>query len=181
MAVEIDDVAPGLRVAGSQETCTGQALDLANLGVFTHAPVATGNFSYTIDWGDGTTPDTGSTDGTGTNGSTAQIVDPGSDSAPLVGTLGGQHTYSAAGNYYVAVTVTDPDGLSNTQTMEVAVDASAPVASPSPADQSGPAQQDTQPALGSPSPADSQPAARAIPKRASRPIPRYWRPSARRW
>ena len=71
-----------------------------------HAPVTTGTFSYQIDWGDGSTPDTG----------TATIVDPGSSTTPLVGTLGGQHTYATAGVYYVVATVTDPDGGSDTQT-----------------------------------------------------------------
>ena len=57
-------------------------------------------------------------------------MDPGSDSTPLVGTIAGQHTYATAGNYYVAVTVTDPDGLSDTQTFEVTVDASALLSAP---------------------------------------------------
>ena len=118
LGVQINDVAPGLRVVGSQETSAGQVLDLSNMGVFMHAPVTAGNFSYQIDWGDGSAPDTGTT---GTTGSAATIVDQGSATTPLVGTLSDQHTYATAGNYYIAATVTDPDGRSDTQTIQVTV------------------------------------------------------------
>ena len=126
LGLQISDEAPQLCLVGSQQTCSGQELDFSTgIGTFTHAPM-TGAFSYSIDWGDGSTPDTGSTDATGTSGSSATIVDPGSDCTPMVGTIAGQHTYATAGNYYIVVTVTDPDGLSNSQSLPVTVDASAP-------------------------------------------------------
>ena len=100
-----------MQLFGNQATTAGQVLSVAPLGRFMHAPVTSGNFTYTIDWGDGSTPDSG----------TATIVDPGSASTQLVGTIAGQHTYAAVGDYNVVATVTDPDGLSDTQTFEVAV------------------------------------------------------------
>ena len=50
LGLQINDVAPGLAVFGNQVTTTGQELDLSPIGRFMHAPVATGDFSYSIDW-----------------------------------------------------------------------------------------------------------------------------------
>lgn len=116
LGLQVSDVAPVLQACGSQVTTTGQQIDLSPIAQFTHAPVTTGTFSYQIDWGDGKPPDTG----------TATIVDPGSDTSPLVGVINDQHTYMTAGTYYVAVTVTDPNGGSDEQSVQVTVNASAP-------------------------------------------------------
>ena len=103
---------PSCAWSEDQESAEGQALVLSDIGDFTHTPVA-GNFNYQINWGDGSTPDTG----------TATITSQGSQSDPLVGTFGGQHTYAVSGMYYVAATVTDPSGGSDTQTFAVTVNA----------------------------------------------------------
>ena len=50
----------------------------------------------------------------------------GSGGTQLVGTIAGQHTYAAAGDYCVVATVTDPDGGSNSQTLAVTVNAPVP-------------------------------------------------------
>jgi uncharacterized delta-60 repeat protein/RHS repeat-associated protein len=112
LGLDVNDVPPTLQLFGNQVAATSQEIDLSPLGRFTHAP-DTGGFTYSIDWGDETTPDTG----------TATIVDEGSGTTPLVGTIGGDHTYQTAGVYYVTATVTDPDGGSDTQTLQVTVNA----------------------------------------------------------
>jgi subtilisin family serine protease len=106
---------PGLRAIQDQVATAGQALDLPNIGQFSH-PYVKGDFTYQIDWGDGSTPDT----------STPTITDQGSAAAPTAGTFGGQHTYALPGVYYVAETVTDPDGNSSSQGFRVTVNAGAP-------------------------------------------------------
>ena len=110
------DLSPVLRVVADQETSSGNLLDLSQLGTFTHATVE-GDFTYAIDWGDGSTADSG----------TAIIVSRGDGSDPLVGTFGGQHTYADAGTYYVAATIADPGGDSDTQTLCVVVNYGGPV------------------------------------------------------
>jgi uncharacterized delta-60 repeat protein/RHS repeat-associated protein len=119
LGLEVNDVPPVLQLSGDQVATAGQDLDLSPIGRFTHAPVTSGDFTYQIDWNDGTTPDTG----------TATIIDPGSDTSPLVGTISDDHTYAAAGVYYVAVTVTDPNGGSDTQSLQVTVNADPPTPS----------------------------------------------------
>ena len=96
------------------------------MALFGHAPT-TGDFTYQIDWGDGSTPDAG----------TATITDPGDSSDPLVGSFGGQHVYALAGNYYVAATITDPAGGSTTQTFEVTVNDAPPADSGDSGDDGG--------------------------------------------
>ena len=125
LGVQVTDVAPGLRVVGDQTASTGQTLDLSNMALFGHAPT-TGDFTYQIDWGDGSTPDAGQ----------ATITDPGDSSDPLVGSFGGRHVYALAGNYYVAATITDPAGGSTTQIFEVTVN-DAPPADTGDSDDSG--------------------------------------------
>jgi PKD repeat protein len=119
LGLEVNDVPPVLQLSGDQVATAGQDLDLSPIGRFTHAPVTSGDFTYEIDWNDGSTPDTG----------TATIIDPGSDTSPLVGTISDDHTYATAGIYYVTVTVTDPNGGSDTQSLQVTVNADPPTPS----------------------------------------------------
>ena len=114
LGVQADNVPPVLRVVADQQAAEGQELILSQLGIFTHASV-TGDFAYQIDWGDGSTPTTG----------TAAVISQGPPNDPLVGSFGGRHTYRTAGIYYVAATVTDPDGGSDTQTFVVTVERNA--------------------------------------------------------
>lgn len=61
-------------------------------------------FTYVINWGDGTTNDTG-----------AAIIDqPGDRGLLTAGSFAGSHIYTAAGSYVVAITVTDDDGGATT-------------------------------------------------------------------
>jgi RHS repeat-associated protein len=115
IAAQHQGALPALRATQDQVATVGQVLNLPTIGRFSY-PYVKGDFSYQIDWGDGSTPDTG----------TATITDPGSAAAPMAGTFGGQHTYYMAGVYYVAETVTDPDGDSSTQSFRVTVNDAAP-------------------------------------------------------
>ena len=110
VSVQASDVPPVLAVVGDQQTTAGQVFVLPEIGRFTHSSIA-GDFNYQINWGDGSVTDSGP----------ATIISQGSQTNPLVGSIGGQHTYSASGMYYVATTVTDPDGGSDTQTFLVTV------------------------------------------------------------
>ena len=114
VTITVNDEGPQLSLVGYQVTSTWSLLNLPEIGTFTHASEP-GDFSYQIDWGDGTTPDKG----------TATIVDPGSGVTPLVGVINGaQHVYIVAGYHEVAVTVTDPQGLSDTESLIVIVNQS---------------------------------------------------------
>ena len=64
----------------------------------------------------------------------------------MVGSINGQHTYATAGVYYVAVTITDPNGGSDTQSLQVTVNASVPTvtATIEPADASSSPPNDSQ-------------------------------------
>ena len=110
IGVVASDLPPVLGVIGDQQTTAGQAMNLPEIGRFTHSSVA-GDFTYQINWGDGSAPDTG----------TATIITQGSQTDPLEGSIGGQHTYSVSGVYSVVTTVTDPDGGSDSQTFMVTV------------------------------------------------------------
>ena len=118
LPIQITDVPPVLQLFGNQVATEGQALNLSPLGRFMHAPVTSGAFGYMVDWGDGSTPDSG----------TAAILAVASAGTQLVGTVPGQHTYAAAGTYCVVATVTDPDLQFATQSLEVVVNPASPVA-----------------------------------------------------
>ena len=82
---------PDQTISITQPSNTAQ-LTLPTLGMFAVTPTAT-NLSYTIDWGDGTTPDTPTS-------APAYPVNTlfqggGSTSALLAGSFGGQHTYNS--------------------------------------------------------------------------------------
>ena len=85
LPVQMQYTPPVLRmVVPDQVTSVGQTLNLPTLGMFTSKPDAT-SFNYTIDWGDGTTPNT----------PTGTIITSGGGSALLVGSFGGSHTYES--------------------------------------------------------------------------------------
>ena len=124
----IQGVPPILRISQQYVTATaGQDLSLPQIGTFSHPYVQTG-FSYSIDWGDYSTPDTGTTaNGGGTGGSTAAIISAGTPGDYTIGTIGGDHTYAEAGTYYAEVTVSDAEGNSDAQTMQVVMNGLGPV------------------------------------------------------
>ena len=76
------------------------------------------SFTYGINWGDGSNPDTGS----------ATVDVPGSTGKVTRGTFDGTHTYANDGKYTVALTVQDDDnGLSVTRLVTVLVTNVPPV------------------------------------------------------
>ena len=121
----IQGVPPILRISQQYVTATaGLDLSLPQIGTFSH-PYVQSPFTYQIDWDDGTT-DTGTTAGGGTGGSTATIVSAGSPGDYTIGTVGGDHTYAQAGTYYAEMTVSDAEGNSDAQTMQVVVNGQGP-------------------------------------------------------
>ena len=83
LQIVIHDVAPSLCVIGDQTASAGECLSLSEIGTFSH-PNVSGNFTYSIDWGDGSC-DTGT--------ATASL----GDDATLHGSFGGEHCYSFGG------------------------------------------------------------------------------------
>ena len=122
LTANVSNVAPALTVPGSQATDEGNPLNLAKIGQFTDpgfsSAVAGTNetFTYTINWGDGTTPSTG----------TATVTQAGSAGTPTTGSFDGSHTYADNGTYTATVTVTDDDGGATSKTIQVTVSNVAP-------------------------------------------------------
>lgn len=118
--VVVADVAPTLSLTVTPPVLAteGAQLSLPGLATFTDPGFgATETFTYSINWGDGTAPDTGN----------ASITVGGSPGVRTQGGFGGGHTYAAAGNYTTTVTVTDDNGGTDTKTFAVAVADAPPV------------------------------------------------------
>ena len=101
---------PGIGVSGSTIAGTeGSSTGAVTVATFTDGPLITSNtsppsdFSVSINWGDGSGPDT-----------TATISQPGGSGSAYVVT--DSHTYAEKGTYTTAVTVTDAHIASNTAT-----------------------------------------------------------------
>ncbi len=127
-AVHVNNVAPTVTPAAEQFLDEGGTLILADVATFTdpgfrHAPLGSDEtFIYTIDWGDGSSADSG----------VALIDSPGEPGAATVGSFDGSHTYVDNGVYPVTLTVTDDDGGGTIATITVTVNNVAPtVALPS--------------------------------------------------
>ena len=120
---------PTLHVAAAQTVAQGQTFALDNLASFSYPDAVavtngvTNDFSYTIDWGDGSAP---------LHGSNVDVHRAGrhDDGSPFLGALRQRHRRTArsrtstvtSGTYYLAVTVTaDSSGLSDTQTIPINV------------------------------------------------------------
>ena len=129
--VIVSNVAPTLMVVGPQTINEGSLLSITDLGMFTdpgfdnplntHDPSNGGQvaetFTYSINWDDGTSADTGS----------ATIDTPGGVGKLTAGSFDGSHTYADNGDYTVKVTVTDDDGgVSDVKTFHVIVSNVAP-------------------------------------------------------
>ncbi len=115
--VVVENVAPTLTVVDDQVVYEGQSFSLTNLAVFTDpgfdfatgSPATVETFSYSIDWGDNTTPTTGS-----------PTIDVTGEAGVLTeGSFDGSHTYAEAGIYTVVVTISDDDGGSDVQSFVI--------------------------------------------------------------
>ena len=125
LTVTVNNVAPTLTVAPNQTVDEGTQLSITNIGQFTdpgfNNPLNVGGetteqFTYSIDWGDGTPADSGSP--------TINVA--GSPGVLTAGSFDGQHTYADNGIYTVTVTVSDDDGGTTSDTLTVTVNNVAP-------------------------------------------------------
>jgi len=125
--ITVSNVAPTLTVVGNQTTNEGSQVSITDIGTFTDPgfnnpsnPIPGGEtaetFTYTIDWGDGTTASSGS----------ATVDTLGSAGSPTSGSFNGSHTYADNGVYTVTVTVFDDDGGSHQRTFTITVNNVAP-------------------------------------------------------
>jgi hypothetical protein len=115
----ITNVIPTLTVIANQTAIRDQPLRITNIGGISDpgfsnpaaTPPTVETFTYTINWGDGTTVDSGS----------ATIDRNGNASAPTLASFDGTHTYTAAGTYTVTVRVSDDDNGAVQRTFQVVV------------------------------------------------------------
>ncbi|MDZ4784068.1 MAG: PKD domain-containing protein [Planctomycetia bacterium] len=122
--ITVNNVAPTLTVVTDRTTDEGTQVSITNIGAFTDpgydTPPAGGavneTFTFTIDWGDGTTDSAG----------TATIDDVGGVGDLTDGSFEGSHTYADDGTYTVTVTITDDDGGTDTETFTITVNNVAP-------------------------------------------------------
>jgi PKD repeat protein len=123
--VTVNNVAPTLVVAPDQVVNEGALLAITNIGQFTdpgfNNPLNVGGetteqFSYSIDWGDGTPVQAGAP--------TIDVI--GGPGVPTQGSFDGSHIYADNGVYTVTVTVVDDDGGVAVQRFEVTVNNVAP-------------------------------------------------------
>ncbi|MHC4717643.1 MAG: PKD domain-containing protein, partial [Planctomycetota bacterium] len=89
-----------------------------DIATFTDVGFGAGEtFSFSMDWGDGTDPDTGQAD----------VDAPGSPGVPTAGSVDGVHTYIDDGTFVVTITITDDDGGQDAASMTVTVSNVAPL------------------------------------------------------
>ncbi len=119
---DITNVAPTLTVPPTQTVMAGEPLTLSQglfgisdpgFGTSGTSPPKSETFTYSIDWQDGTAASTG----------TATVTQVGNATRDTLATFSASHTYANAGDFQVAVTVTDDDGGSDTEVFTVQVSA----------------------------------------------------------
>jgi hypothetical protein len=126
-AVNVLNVAPALDAIADRTLSEGSLLSITNLGLLSDPgfdnpdnPVVGGElaetFTYTINWGDGTTTEAG--------GATVDLV--GSPGVRTAASFDGAHTYADDGVYTVTVTVFDDDDGQAVRTFLVTVNNVAP-------------------------------------------------------
>jgi len=138
-AVFVKNVAPTMTVVGPQTVNEGSILSLTNIGQFTdpgfNNPLNAGNilnggetteeFTYEINWGDGSATESG----------VPTIDQVGGVGTPTAGSFDASHIYADNGVYTVTVTVRDDDGGEISKTFLVTVnnvDPSLTLANPNP-------------------------------------------------
>src|SRR5262249_9717150 len=116
--VTVNNVVPNLTVAPDQATKEGDLLSIPDIGKFTEPVIGSSqHFTYSIDWGDGIAPDTG----------TATIDIPGVPGETRTsGSFDGAHSYADNGVYTVTVKVDDGIGGISMATFTVTVANVAP-------------------------------------------------------
>lgn len=126
ISATVTNVAPVLTVVGNQAALHGVPLSITNIGEFvdpgfTYQPSggigSTENFTYQIDWGDGSALTVG----------TPTIDIPGAAGIPTQGSFDGTHTYTTTGVYTVTVSVRDDEAGTGTGTFQVSVTGIPPV------------------------------------------------------
>jgi hypothetical protein len=146
LTLTLPQAPPTLHVAGAQTVAEGASFALDNLASISDADAmpsgdvtawttaagnsvnVTSDYSYTIDWGDGSAP---------FNGSNVEVINAGGSGQPFLGALSSNtpdgpltHVYTDPGTYNVAVTVTEnSSSLSDTQIIPVTVVQLAPTIS----------------------------------------------------
>ncbi len=115
--VVVTDVAPTF-TATLPDVIVGQGatLSLPSIGfsdpTFAEtSPSYTPSFTYTIDWGDGSTASTGA----------ANISQVGANGTPTLGDFTGSHVYTSASTYTVTVKIDDHEGQTTTEAFTVQV------------------------------------------------------------
>jgi hypothetical protein len=104
--LQIGNVAPSLWIKGKRTINEGDTLNLPDLCMLTDpgfdnpAAGTSETFTYSIDWGDGTTPD---------SDAVANITH-GSSGVPPRGTFGDSHVYTGSGIYIITALASDDDG-----------------------------------------------------------------------
>ena len=109
LTVTAVDDAPTLNVVGNRTVTKGQTLSVTDIGTF--SDVDSSSFTYSINWGDSTTPSTGN----------ATVDVPLQAGVSAQGSFDGSHVYANAGTYTVSATVTGNGGASSTRTFQVTV------------------------------------------------------------
>ena len=134
LTITVDNVVPTLVVVPNQVASESGLLVLPNIGTLSDPgfdnPLNAGNatnggetqetFTFTINWGDGTTSSAGA----------ATIDTPGAVGLLTMGSFDGSHVFADNGTYTVTVTVADDDGGSRVQTFTVTVANIAPALNP---------------------------------------------------
>ncbi|MHB0960242.1 MAG: PKD domain-containing protein [Pirellulaceae bacterium] len=121
--VTVQNVVPNLFVRGRRTVAEGTPFTVTDIGMFTDpgfdnpAGGSVERFTYGINWGDGSGPDTGD--------ATVDVM--GGAGKVTRGTFDGTHTYTNVGQFKVALTVTDDDnGSSVTRMMTILAENAAP-------------------------------------------------------
>ncbi len=119
LTASVSNVAPTLADRADMTARVGQVITIPNLGTFTDpgfgsplaVPPLKEEFTFEIDWGDGTPADKGN----------ATIDKNGSTGVLTLGSYDGSHTYNRIGKFNVRFSVTDDNGGSASQSFQIDV------------------------------------------------------------
>ncbi|QDV67282.1 hypothetical protein Poly24_09750 [Rosistilla carotiformis] len=117
LSAAVTNVNPTLEVSGNLAATVGQSISITNIGQISDpgfrntANDSDETFTYSIDWGDGSTLDLGD----------ATIDQVGNASRATLASFNANHIYTSVGTKTVRITVTDDDGGSAVQTFQIAV------------------------------------------------------------